>query len=285
MTDTLLNDTPAELPEAPTQASELTPRQTWLEGLPEAYKNDKVFANFNGVEDVYKAYSNAARMVGMDKAQVLRLPSELQDENPEAWNEVYDKIGRPKDVDGYELNQFGFEGNDADTVKAFAQKMHAKGATKAQVAEALTTYKGILTQAQEQYAEQQETKLAEQHAQIKAQFGEAYDHKIGQIKNLLNTKYPELNEVAKANPAMFEHPAVFKVLADLSEAMSEDKGIQGGATSSNAPMTPTEAKMELGKYQFGGEYWNIISNKNHPQHDAIMAKRGAAYQYAFPEGK
>lgn len=272
MTDTILA-TEAVEEAVPQTQEEMNPRQQFIEQLPEELRGDKIFANHESWQSVAKSYANAARMVGLDKNQVLKLPTESREDNPEAWAEIDAKLGKPADITGYEIDKLGFQEADLEGVNDFAQRMHAKGAPKAVVQEALTVYKDLQEKALANYNEQVEAAQIKNQTAIKEMFGEAFESRVGQIKNLLNTKYPELAELAKENPVAFETPAVFKVLSDLVMAYSEDKGISGGETTVRGAMTPSEAKLEMTKFQVGGEYWNIINDRNHPQREAVLAKR------------
>ena len=83
MTDNL------EVPVTPVAepAPQANPREQFINSLPQEFRQDPAFARFNGWEDVAKSYSHAAKMVGMDKNQILTIP---KDDTPEAWAAVYD---------------------------------------------------------------------------------------------------------------------------------------------------------------------------------------------------
>jgi hypothetical protein len=91
------------------------------EWLPETYRGNPLFADFKDPEAVFKYYENAARLVGVDKAEVLRLP---KDPAAAEWADVYAKLGRPDTPDKYELK--GPDGLPPDVLAAVRRRERAR---------------------------------------------------------------------------------------------------------------------------------------------------------------
>ena len=64
-------------------------------------KGDPVFKPYEGksVEEVFKGYANAAKLIGGDKIVVPAGNLNTK----ENWDQVWDKLGRPKDHTGYKF--------------------------------------------------------------------------------------------------------------------------------------------------------------------------------------
>src|SRR4051812_33433335 len=55
---------------------------------------------FKDMSTAIQSHRNLEKLVGVPADKLLRLPT---DDSPEAWNAIYDKLGRPKDAAGYNL--------------------------------------------------------------------------------------------------------------------------------------------------------------------------------------
>lgn len=264
----------------------LSPHQSFLEMLPEDLRGNKVFSNFQNIGDLAKSYANAATMVGLDKGAVLRLPSE---DTPEAWGEVWNKIGRPETADGYDLKAYDespYVDKEAMTkVREMAHKHGVRGA-------ALQELVGMFvadTQAKVDAANAAKEKLVDDYqAKVKSEFGEAYDYKITQIRhsaqNIIGT-IPEFAEFLKTYPEAAEHPGLIKFMSHYAGQTLEDTGSINGGSTSTGPLTPAEAQARLAAYQPGGEFYKIITEQGHPQRGHHLAQKSKLFQYAYPENK
>ena len=70
----------------------------WKDQLPEDLRDHSALAPIQDVGNLAKSFVNAQSMIGKDK---IALPG--QHSSPEEWNEVYTRLGRPEDPDGYQL--------------------------------------------------------------------------------------------------------------------------------------------------------------------------------------
>lgn len=275
-------DTPAPVVDAPAPAPvaapapDVSPREKFLASLPEQYRADPSFGNFNSWEDVAKSYSNASKMVGMDKNQIVALPKEP---TPEAMAPIWDKMGRPADVKGYEIEQFK-ETLPPEMLGKYAEIAHKNGISKAGfnsiIAEFVAESKTAQTAAQEQEALQ----VSEWQNEVKKEYGAAYEQKIAFAQKAVENF--GLTEIVSANPSFFEHPALIKALVTIGEKTSEGL-VLGNGDVSHGKLAPNEAKMEIARFNSDPAIVKILMDKSHPQYEFMTKKRSELFKYAYPE--
>lgn len=253
-----------------------SPRDQFIQSLPEEFRADPAFARFNDWKDVAKSYSSAAKMVGMDKNQLIALPKEPTEE---AMSPIWDKLGRPADVNGYGLEQF----KDAIPVEVtgkYAQIAHKHGVSKEAFNALIGEFVNESSTGQAALAEQQAQQIGQWQQEVKSEYGMAYDQKIAFAQKAVE-KFG-LTDVIKQNSAMFEHPAIIKALVAIGEKTSEGIVLSNGDVN-HGKLAPNEARMELAKFQSDKDVVAVLTNKQHPQHEFMMKKRAELFKYAYPE--
>lgn len=254
----------------------LSPRETFLASLPEQYRTDPSFGNFNSWEDVAKSYSNASKMVGMDKNQIVALPKEP---TPEAMAPIWDKLGRPTEVKGYEIEQFK-ETLPPEMLGKYAEIAHKNGISKAGFNSIIAEFVNESKAAHQSAAQQEEQQVSEWQNEVKKEYGAAYDQKIAFAQKAVENF--GLTEIVKSNPAFFEHPALIKALVTIGEKTSEGL-VLGNGDVSHGKLAPNEAKMEIARFNSDPAIVKILMDKTHPQHEFMMKKRTDLFKYAYPE--
>lgn len=279
---------PAEVRQ-PTEG-EMTPHQKFIETLPEAYRADPMFKNFSSIEDMAKSYVSAAKMVGMDKQQLLRLPSE---DTPEAMAEVWNKLGRPEAPDKYEVKAFEAVKDYIDESKvAQIKEIAHKHGVSGKALEALAEwYASDLTGAVSMSEEAKSKTFDEYQAAVKQEFGSAYEERMAMAQKAVTTfGGEELVKVISENEVVFEHPAVIKAFAKMGEQMAkiaeqtkEDNGFLPNQAASGH-MTPNEAKAELAAMEGDPNFMKIMTDVTHPQRQFMLEKRAKLFAYAHDTG-
>lgn len=277
MTDNTPNPEPTPAPAAePTPAPQVSPREQFIQSLPEEYRQDPVFANFDSWDGVAKSYANAAKLVGMDKNQIIALPKE---NTPEAMAPIWDKLGRPQDAKGYEIEQYK-EALPQEVLGKYADLAHKSGISKSAFQALVGEFVNESVAGQKLMEEQQEQQVQQWQAEVKKEFGAAYDDKLNFARKAVESF--GLSEVIQQNSTMFEHPAIIKAFAAIGEKTSEGTVLSNGSVS-HGKLSPNEAKMELAKFQSDENNIKIMTDKSHPQHEFIMKKRSELFKYAYQD--
>lgn len=253
-----------------------TGREAFIQSLPEEYRADPVFANFDSWDGVAKSYANAAKLVGMDKNQILALPKE---NTPEAMAPIWDKLGRPADTKGYEIEQYK-EVLPPEVLGKYADIAHKSGMSKAAFQSIVGEFVNESVAGQKAMQEQQEQQIGQWQQEVKKEYGAAYDEKMNFARKAVETF--GLTEVIKENVAVFENPALIKALVAIGEKTSEGMVLANG-TVNHGKLAPAEAAMELAKFNSDPENVKIMTDNRHPQHEFIMKKRSELFKYAYPE--
>lgn len=271
MTDEVVNTQEAEKAEQP-----LSEREQFLSSLPEEYRQDPTFARFNNWNDVAKSYHHAAKMVGMDKNQLLTLP---KDDSPEAWEPIYKAIGKPDAPEGYGFDKYK-DVIPPEELGEYAKLAHETGMGSKQFDALVGRFVEQTTMFKKQQAEQMERQVSEWQETVKKEYGAAYDEKIAFAQKAVE-KFG-LSDVIKSNPEIFENPAIIKAFVEIGEKTSEGMVLANGDVS-HGKLAPNEAKMELAKMESDSATVKILLDKNHPQHQFMMSKRNELFKYAYPE--
>lgn len=253
----------------------------WRDALSEEYGTHASMSNFKTIDDFGKSYIHAQKMVGTDK---IPIPGE---DDADGWAQVYDKLGRPSDLDGYEFNlPEGAPDNwSGDAFKEyqtnFKQNVHDLGLSKRQ---AEKVWEFVQNQAMDNYnnSVQQRNdfvnKLAEK---TKTEFGADLMNHINQRDALLRKFGGEdAVEYVKKNPALNNSPVMLKMFSEMAKNFKEDV-ITDALLPKGDTMTPNEAKSKVNA---------ILSDKNHPYLDSSHPNHSEAVEefmklVSFSKGK
>ncbi len=279
MTDSNTTDTTTTDTTTTTTADATTttsPRDQFIQSLPEEFRADPIFANFDDWGGVAKSYANAAKLVGMDKNQILAMPKE---NTPEAMAPIWDKLGRPESPDKYNIEPYK-DMVKPEEIKPYLEIAHKAGLSTQQFDAVFGTYLNDAAKAAQVMQEQQEQQVGQWQAEVKKEFGAAYDDKLNFAKKAVESF--GLTDVIKENPTMFEHPAIIKAFVAIGEKTSEGMVLSNGSVN-HGKLAPAEAQMELAKFNSDQNNINAMLDKSHPQHEFVMKKRSDLFKFAYPE--
>jgi hypothetical protein len=254
--------------------------------LPEEFRADPVFKDIKDPGALAKSYANAARMIGLDKGQVLRLPA---DEAAPEWAEIYGRLGRPEKPEGY---QFGAlpEGLLPEVEPAAREAFHKLGLSARQAAGVMELYGGQVTAAQEARA----TRAAEIEAAVvrdlKAEYGDAFDDRIHAanraIAELGGKELGELlaTTVMPDGTRLGNHPLLVKAWAEIGKRIAEPADLRGGTGTGNGnrTLTPAEAQEEIARLRADKEFYREFSNLAHPNRPQHLEKWNRLHAMAYP---
>jgi len=247
-TETVTPSTTETKPEV--QATTTT--STWKESISEQYRNDPNIEKFTEIDALAKSYINATKMIGQDK---LVIPTNNSTE--EAWNEVYDKLGRPESAEKYSLDAKSEVVNfDEAAIKSFAEQSHKLGLNNKQAQGILEFYKNNMESNAQQTKIDNETAQAQAMQQLRQEWGREYDSKVNQARALFKANInPNLLETQlKDGSLLGDNTEIIKGFAKIAGMMQEDKIV---ATESENVNTTKDLESEIS---------TIMNDKNHPYH-------------------
>lgn len=224
----------------------------WRTALPENIRQDPSMVKFGSVEALAQSYLHAQALIG--KKGIIPPGPQA---SPEERAAFYEQLGRPKDLNGYELKATGLpEGvKISEAVTAgFKGKAHELGLTAEQAANLFEWYSG-------QIGDTVRTQMA-----AKGEAPKKFEAFLAQTYGLANI--PTETQKAKSVVMAFAdeeimqglqesgaqyQPWFFKLMNKVGGKFGEGS-LQGGGTMSFAP-TPAQATTELNA---------IMSNKEDP---------------------
>ena len=208
---------------------------TSFEGEDLGYIQNKGWKN---PEDVVTGYRNLEKLLGSNNK--IAMPGE--DASNEDWASFYNKLGRPEEVSGYELNAPDGMEIDKSLQDWFANTAHEAGLTVNQAQglfEKWNELTGSKTQELEKSA-QVESEI--QMNELKQEWGRAFEEKTQMARNAVRSFGIESNDIDAIENAIGTGK-LMKMFASIGEGLGESK-FKGGGTASFT-MTPGQAQAEI----------------------------------------
>jgi len=227
-----------------------------------------------------KQYANPAELAlanyNLTKLQrgaddILALPA--KDAPPEAWNDVWKKLGRPDTPDAYDL-KFG-EGvkTDDGMVKFGKELFHEMGLDPTRAQKAADKWNGFVAAQEAAMLEQVRTQNQQEIDVLASKWGadleknKAAGQRAVQALSLSNEFIERLEDQIGSAP-------VVELLAMIGRK-SDEGGFTGGGgqmdPNNPATMTKEQAKARITQLQGDAEFQKKYTDKNHPGHkDALQ---------------
>lgn len=255
--------------------------------LPEAYRANPMFKDIADLEGLAKGFENSQRMIGADKATVLRLPA---DGDEAAMAALFNQLGRPEKPEGYKFPEL--PGTLIEGVEPAARaEFHKLGLSDKQAAGVMALYGGQVTAAQAA----REAKGAEIEAAVvrdlKAELGAAFDTKLHAANRAIaELGGDDLSRVLRETvlpdgTRLGNHPLLVKAFAAAGERLGEPGDLRGGSGTSGGgarARTPQEAQAEIGRLQKDPTFLKEFSDRRHANYDTHKATWDKLHAEAFP---
>ena len=247
------------------------------------YAQDPTFQSFVGKPfgEYLKSFKNAQSMVGADK---LIVPAGKLD-TPEHWGSVFDKLGRPKDISGYEFARpelpEGMQFNE-DFENKMRPLFHYLGLLPWQAKGLSEAFTGYQVDGYKKYMEDQAKLQTDQAAKDK-EIEDALVKKLGTKENYdkyvkdANDTFKKFCKDEKAAAAFLEKygadPLVVDVFGEVAKAMSESaahRGNSGTGLADDVTKAQTDVK-------------DIMHNKENPLNKAYFDGKHPRHKEAVEE--
>lgn len=254
------------------------PAKAFYEAFADAnLKTDPTIQKFKDPEALAASYLNLQKMVGAKPEQILKLPEKMDD--PEAMRAIWQKLGGPEKVDGYKVDLTKATDADKAAIGGYLDAMHKAGPFPPGMVEASVKW------FQDQVAAQQTGLLEEAkrmddagQAELKKEWGQAYDQRSGEVGKLLkdlggDDLAKELNgSVFGSNPKL----AIFlaKVVDKMAEGGPNADPNKGDLQTGK--MTPAQAQAKAREL----EAHPAFRDRSHAQHADVTQQRNDALRMA-----
>lgn len=235
----------------------------WTSGLNEEQRALLQTKGWKGPGAVLESYRHLEKLIGRDK---IALPKEG---DTEAWDAVYERLGRPDTAEGYEIAVPDGVERDAAFEERMRGLFHKAGLTRAQVAALAEGWHGYLG-AETARGEDARIERAEREEEaLRSEWGGSFDRRMEQARRAAR-RFGDAEIIDGLEEAV-GRAAVFKMFARIGSAMAEDD-LDGEAGESFSQPGPVRAQIAALKADPAfREAWLEHSHPGHQQAVARMA--------------
>ena len=269
--------------QATTETVEQTPAtapaeqsSSWKNSISEEFRKDPSIEKFTEIDALAKSYINATRMIGQDK---IVIPT--KNSTQEAWDEAYEKLGRPESPDKYNLKiESDVINMDENAIKSFAEQSHKLGLNSKQAEGILDFYKNNMEGSAQQAKIDTETAQAQSEQELRSEWGRDFDAKVQQAGAIAKANInPEvLDMTLSSGIRLGDHPEIIKGFSKIANMMSEDKIVSTESENVNS-VADIESEISAITNNTDGPYWN----KQHPDHDKVVQQVYTLREMAQPK--
>jgi len=273
-----------QVAEAPVETGQ-APSEDWKASLPEDIRDNQLIHNANSIESLAKTAIHAQSMIGADK---IAVPGRWA--NDDDWNNVYTKLGKPEDAQGYKLELKEGTQVDKDMESWYRGLAHKAGLNDRQ---ANTIFQEYMAKEAELKAanappspEDVEIIKGEAEIALKKEWGKAFDTKMNEAKGVLTEFAPKDFDqlLTKDGVPLGNDPVFIKTLANIGNYINSKLGEDKMIGNKQQPQyTPADAEKEIaalrGDPRDGGPYWD----KKHPDHMRTVQQVQELMEYMHPE--
>lgn len=215
------------------------------------FKNDELRSyvqekKFTGPEQMAERYKNLESLRGVPEDRLLKLPEKM--EGPEA-KVIWEKLGTPKDVAGYEFDE---KGQDPKLLSWAKETFLKNNMTKSQGQSLLNEYNQLMTNELKQQNEARTHAILQADEKLKSEWGNQYETNLNLAKQgakVLGIDSKTLDVIE----ALQGRESLFKTLKGIGVAVGESSFVDGGsqaATTMSADQAQAEIKQLLNDKKF-----------------------------------
>lgn len=265
-------------------------REAFLSMLPEDIRTEATFKDIHDVGGLAKTYHSAAKMVGLDKGQVLRLPSGPDDKEGHAA--LRTALGVPESVDKYVIPKLGDGKEYSDGDKAFQSMvlpiLHKAGVPQSAIDSIVPEWNQHLGKMRADSEAANTAELKRQSEAFKTELGAGYEPtlQLGVDTLAYYAKQAGVGpEVIKEldRDGLGARPGLAKILAHMGKQLQEDGLLGKGGGAGEGGLVPAEAKQKIAAKEGDATFMKKYRNKGEAGHAEAVAEMSALYQQAYPE--
>lgn len=212
--------------------------------LPPELKESPSAKKYANIAELVRGADNLQQFVGRPTDHLVDLPPNAA---PEVHRSALEKMGLPKDVAGYKLDQKAVGENiklDSPGMKTLTEEAFKAGILPKQFESILGSYDKMVAQAQKDMADQEIKRNGDNIAKLKEELGEAFDGDVAAanfaVKKLGGDELREsINKAGLGTDA-----PLLKMLSKVGKMLAEDEGGGDKPGDFGGGLTPDAAKEE-----------------------------------------
>lgn len=241
----------------------------------EGLKTDPNVQKYLTTEDLARGYVNAVKRLGADPNSLISLPKGPDD--LEGYQAVFRALGAPDKADGYEIKMDGAAPEDLAAAREFAAEMFAKGPFPASfVATATEWFQAKVKSQDEALLAEAAAATAAGEAELKKEWGQAFDQRKGEVGKLLKDLGGEALAKEFDGSTFGDNPKLAIFLGKVLDKMAEPGPRREAPDTGTQMFTPAQhaAKArELSTHP-------ALTDASHPQHKEVVKARSEALRAA-----
>ena len=241
---------------AGTQAAPVQTQTDWTTGFNDELKGYVATKGFKDTAAVLNSYQNLEKLIGHPQEKILKLPDNMED--PKALADIYNRLGRPADKEGYKLQ--APEGGDKEFTEWAKGTFHEAGLTSKQAHALFQKYNehvGNLTKAQ---SESYQADIAKQETALKTEWGAAFEQKVNSAKRAAKEFGVSAEAIDKLEKSM-GFTGVMKFFDQIGSKLGEGSYINGDSNTGGS-LTPEAARGKLKLLIKDADFQRRIANKD-----------------------
>lgn len=213
----------------------------WTSGFNDDLKGYVQNKGFKDPSAVLDSYRNLEKLVGVPKERLLKLPE--KDDAPE-WNEIYERLGKPKDAKDYNI-EIPKDMGDEKFGDWARKTFHEAGLPKKQGDKLASEWNKYVSSTMAERETARQERYANEDKALRSEWGMAYDQEInaaGRAAQVFGIDGDTIDKIEKA----MGFAGTMKLFNSMAKKIGEDKFVapDGGSGKFNV-MTPEAAKQRI----------------------------------------
>lgn len=229
--------------QTPGSTTTTTTPNDWTSGLNDELKGYVSTKGFKDVSTLVDSFRGLERLRGAPPERLLTLPEKADDPN---WVQVWDRLGRPKETNGYNLEVPEKWGDPA--FSDWAKKtFHGLNLTKEQGEGLNKAWNGYIQNKMNSDDQARTDQLASQKGALEKEWGAAFSQNSMIADRAVNLFGEKAQTVLKAVGEAVGWAEGMKILHTLGTKLGEDSFVSSQTTSNafNRHLTPNEARSQI----------------------------------------
>jgi hypothetical protein len=287
MADTTATTTPATTTEASATTTTTTPADPatsttgfdWKSvGVDDTGLNLINDRQWKSPADLLKSYTNLEKLTGVPADQIIKLP---KGNDPNAWNEVYTKLGRPESPEKYVIPVP--EGQPKDFANEASKWFHEAGLPQSAVTKIAEKWNGFMEAQQKAATEKQTQEQQIQINDLKKAWGPDYDKNAQVVDRAAETFGMNQAQLSALKQVMGPKAAMEFLHSIGSKIAVEGTGDPAGMTQRGEfTMSADQAKAEIARLKSDKDFSKLFISQDPKQRMEARAQMDRLHKLAYP---
>jgi hypothetical protein len=247
-------------------------------GIDDAGLNLVTDRQWKSPADLLKSYSNLEKLTGVPPDKLIKIP---KDNDPNAWNEVYTKLGRPASADKYVIPVP--DGQPKDFANEFGEQAFKAGLPQSAVTHITEWFNAKQAAAEKAQAEQLAQKNTIEINDLKKTWGPDYDKNAEVVDRAAETFGMTQDHLSAFKQVLGPKAAMelmHKIGSKIAVEGQQDPAGMGG--KGEFTLSPESAKARIAQLKADPSFSQLFTSKDPKQRMEARAEMDRLHQLAYP---